>query len=123
MHDDDMRDVINQAKLATGSTACAADSPSFSPRASLHVCEKTQLVLKDVALPNTIQDVCRDSRLDACVIDFFRGRAARISGAGERETPNLFPICTGGGADQGHLHMSRRDRYAQAQQPESSTVG
>ena len=121
MLDDDMRDIINQAKLAFGATTCADESPTLSPTSSLRVYDGTQLVFKDNASPKTIEDVCRDSRLEDCVIDLFRRRTHRNNGAAERQTPVLSPS-TWGGADQDHLDMIWRDRYAQAQ-PNFSAVG
>jgi predicted pyridoxine 5'-phosphate oxidase superfamily flavin-nucleotide-binding protein len=77
---DDVRLIIERAKLAFVATTSADGSPNLSPKGSLRVYDDDHLIFMDIASPNTIANLHRDPRLEICVVDFFRRRGYRLKG-------------------------------------------
>lgn len=76
----DVRMIIEQAKLAFVATTSADGSPNLSPKASLRVYDDDHLIFMDIASPNTTANLRRDRRLEICVVDAFRRRGYRLKG-------------------------------------------
>lgn len=87
MLNDDVRDIIEKAKLAFVATVAADGSPNLSPKGSLRVYDDNHVAFMDIASPDTIENLRRDPRLEICVIDFFRRRGYRFKGTAELIPP------------------------------------
>jgi uncharacterized protein len=84
----DVRLIVEQAKLAFVATTSADGSPNLSPKGSLRVYDDHRLIFMDIASPNTIANLHRDPRLEICVVDFFRRRGYRLKGNASLVAPD-----------------------------------
>jgi predicted pyridoxine 5'-phosphate oxidase superfamily flavin-nucleotide-binding protein len=84
----DVRLIIDQAKLAFVATTSDDGSPNLSPKASLRVYDDDHLIFMDIASPNTIANLRRDPRLEICVVDVFRRRGYRLKGEATLVAPD-----------------------------------
>ena len=87
MLNDDVRDIIDAAKLTFVATVSGDGSPNLSPKGSVRVYDDEHLVFMDIASPNTIANLRIDPRLEICVVDFHRRRGYRFKGTAEIVTP------------------------------------
>ncbi|MGV9803079.1 pyridoxamine 5'-phosphate oxidase family protein [Mycobacterium sp. NPDC003449] len=81
--DDDMRDIVNSAKLAFVATVNPDGSPNLSPKGSVRVYDDDQVAFMDIASPGTIANLSANNRMEIAVIDFLRRRGYRFSGTAE----------------------------------------
>lgn len=79
----DMRKIIDSAKLAFVATVCEDGSPNLSPQGSLLVYDDNHLVFMNMASPTTAANLRRDPRLEVNVIDFLLRRGYRFKGTAE----------------------------------------
>lgn len=79
----DMRGIVDSAKLAFVATVCADGSPNLSPKGSLIVYDDDHLVFMNMASPTTVANLRRDPRLEVNVVDFLRRRGYRFKGTAE----------------------------------------
>ncbi len=77
----DVRDIVESAKLCFAATICPDGSPSLSPKGSLRVWDDEHVVFMDIDSPNTIANLRRDPRMEINVIDFIKRRGYRLKGA------------------------------------------
>jgi predicted pyridoxine 5'-phosphate oxidase superfamily flavin-nucleotide-binding protein len=87
MLNNDIREIIEKAKLAFVATVCADGSPNLSPKGSLRVYDDSRLVFMDIASPTTMENLRRDPRLEVCVVDFFSRRGYRFKGRAQFAAP------------------------------------
>ncbi|MEU7767687.1 pyridoxamine 5'-phosphate oxidase family protein [Nocardia sp. NPDC049190] len=80
---DDMRDIIDSAKLSFAATICADGSPNLSPKGSVRVYDDEHLIFMDINSPETVANLRRDPRMEICSIDFIRRRGYRFKGTAE----------------------------------------
>ena len=84
----DMRDIVESAKLAFVATVCEDGSPNLSPKGSLVVYDDAdQLVFMNMASPATVANLRRDPRLEVNVVDFLLRRGYRFKGTAELRGP------------------------------------
>jgi uncharacterized protein len=84
---EDMRRIVDGAKLAFVATVCEDGSPNLSPKGSLLVYDDDQLIFMNMASPTTVQNLRRDPRLEVNVVDFLLRRGYRFKGTGELRGP------------------------------------
>jgi predicted pyridoxine 5'-phosphate oxidase superfamily flavin-nucleotide-binding protein len=80
---DDMRSIVDSAKLAFVATVCEDGSPNLSPKGSLRVYDDNHLTFIHQASPTTVANLRRDPRLEVNVVDFLLGRGYRFKGRAE----------------------------------------
>lgn len=80
---DDMKAIVESAKLCFAATICEDGSPNLSPKGSLRVWDDEHLVFMDIASPNTVANLKRDPRIEINVIDFVKRRGYRFKGVAE----------------------------------------
>lgn len=80
---EDMRNIVESAKLCFAATICADGSPNLSPKGSLRVLDDRRLVFMDIDSPNTVENVRADGRMEINVIDFIKRRGYRFKGTAE----------------------------------------
>lgn len=80
---DDMRAIVDSAKLAFVATVCEDGSPNLSPKGSLRVYDDDHLVFINQASPATVANLRRDPRLEVNVVDFLLRRGYRFKGRAE----------------------------------------
>lgn len=78
--DQDMRDIVDSAKLSFAATICADGSPNLSPKGSLRVYDDQHLIFMDIDSPNTVENLRRDPRIEINVVDVFRRKGYRFKG-------------------------------------------
>lgn len=85
--DDDMRLIVESAKLAFVATVCEDGSPNLSPKESLLVYGDDHLVFMHMASPTTVADLRRDPRIEVNVVDFLKRRGYRFKGTAQLRPP------------------------------------
>lgn len=85
--DQDMRDVIDSAKLAFVATVNPDGSPNLSPKGSVRVYDDSHVAFMDIASPATIANLSMNPRIEIAVVDFLRRRGYRFSGTAEVHRP------------------------------------
>jgi len=85
--DDDMRLIVESAKLAFVATVCEDGSPNLSPKESLLVYGDDHLVFMHMASPSTVADLRRDPRIEVNVVDFLKRRGYRFKGTAQLRPP------------------------------------
>jgi predicted pyridoxine 5'-phosphate oxidase superfamily flavin-nucleotide-binding protein len=84
---EDMRRIVDSAKLAFVATVCEDGSPNLSPKGSLLVYDDDQLIFMNMASPTTVKNLRHDPRLEVNVVDFLLRRGYRFKGTGELRGP------------------------------------
>lgn len=87
MLDEDMRRIVDSAKLGFVATICADGSPNLSPKGTVRVYDDDHLVFLNQASPNTVANLRRDPRLEINVVDFLKRRGYRFKGTAELRLP------------------------------------
>jgi predicted pyridoxine 5'-phosphate oxidase superfamily flavin-nucleotide-binding protein len=77
---EDMRSIVESAKLGFVATVCEDGSPNLSPKGSVLVYDDEHLVFMDMASPNTVANLRRDPRVEINVVDFLKRRGYRFKG-------------------------------------------
>lgn len=85
--DEDMRTIVESAKLGFVATICDDGSPNLSPKGTVRVYDDDHLAFMDQASPTTIANLRRDPRLEVNVVDFLRRRGYRFKGTAELRPP------------------------------------
>lgn len=85
--DQDMRAIVDGAKLGFVATICADGSPNLSPKGTIRVWDDDHLVFLNQASPNTVANLRRDPRLEVNVVDFLKRRGYRFKGTAELRGP------------------------------------
>ena len=85
--DDDMRSIVESARLSFVATVCPDGSPNLSPKGSVRVYDDEHLAFMDIASPNTIENLRHDPRIEINSIDVFRRRGYRFKGTAEFREP------------------------------------
>ncbi|MFD1931133.1 MULTISPECIES: pyridoxamine 5'-phosphate oxidase family protein [Nonomuraea] len=85
--DDDMRLIVDSARLSFVATVCPDGSPNLSPKGSMRVYDDEHIAFMDIASPNTVANLERDPRIEINSIDFFRRRGYRFKGTAEFREP------------------------------------
>ncbi|GGO68478.1 pyridoxamine 5'-phosphate oxidase family protein [Nonomuraea cavernae] len=85
--DDDMRLIVETARLSFVATVCPDGSPNLSPKGSMRVYDDAHLAFMDIASPNTVANLRRDPRIEVNSIDFLRRRGYRFKGTAELREP------------------------------------
>ncbi|GAA1206807.1 pyridoxamine 5'-phosphate oxidase family protein [Pseudonocardia alaniniphila] len=85
--DEDVRSVVEQARLSFVATIDPDGSPSLSPKASVRVYDDTHVAFMDINSPGTIANLQHDNRLEINSVDFLRRRGYRIKGHAEFRDP------------------------------------
>lgn len=85
--DQDMRDIVDSAKLGFVATICPDGSPNLSPKGTVRVWDEDHLVFLNQASPNTVANLRRDPRLEINVVDFLKRRGYRFKGTAELRLP------------------------------------
>lgn len=80
---DDMRDIVDSAKLSFAATVCEDGSPNLSPKASVRVYDDDHLIFMNIDSPHTVENLRRDPRMEINSIDFIRRRGYRFKGTAE----------------------------------------
>ncbi|WP_433605182.1 pyridoxamine 5'-phosphate oxidase family protein [Dactylosporangium sp. CA-139114] len=80
---EDMRKIIESARLAFVATVCEDGFPNLSPKGSLRVYDDDHLVFMNMASPTTVANLRRDPRLEVNVVDFLLRRGYRFRGSAE----------------------------------------
>ncbi len=80
---EDMRNIVDSAKLAFVATVCEDGSPNLSPKGSVRVYDDDHLVFMDMASPSTVANLRRDPRVEINVVDFLKRRGYRFKGTAE----------------------------------------
>lgn len=80
---DDMRAIVDSAKLAFVATVCEDGSPNLSPKGSLRVYDDDHVAFMHMASPTTVGNLRRDPRVEINVVDFLRRRGYRFKGTAE----------------------------------------
>jgi predicted pyridoxine 5'-phosphate oxidase superfamily flavin-nucleotide-binding protein len=88
MLDNDVRLIVDAAKLAFVATTSRDGSPNLSPKGSVRVYDDDHVVFMDIASPGTIANLHHDPRLEICVVDVFRRRGYRLKGTAVLLGPN-----------------------------------
>ncbi|MGH3182249.1 MAG: pyridoxamine 5'-phosphate oxidase family protein [Streptosporangiaceae bacterium] len=81
--DEDMRRIVDSAKLGFVATICEDGSPNLSPKGTVRVYDDDHLVFMNQASPATVANLRRDPRLEINVVDFLKRRGYRFKGVGE----------------------------------------
>ena len=81
--DDDMRAIVDSAKLGFVATICDDGSPNLSPKGTVRVYDDDHLVFLHQASPGTVANLRRDPRLEINVVDFLKRRGYRFKGTAE----------------------------------------
>ncbi|OBB81169.1 pyridoxamine 5'-phosphate oxidase [Mycobacterium colombiense] len=77
---EDMRSIVDSAKLGFVATVCEDGSPNISPKGSILVYDDQHLIFMDMASPNTMANLRRDPRVEVNVVDFRKRRGYRFKG-------------------------------------------
>jgi uncharacterized protein len=85
--DQDMRNIIDSAKLAFVATVNPDGSPNLSPKGSVRVYDESHVAFMDIASPATIANLSVNPRIEIAVVDFLRRRGYRFSGTAEVHRP------------------------------------
>ncbi|MEV0144671.1 MULTISPECIES: pyridoxamine 5'-phosphate oxidase family protein [unclassified Nonomuraea] len=85
--DDDMRLIVDSARLSFVATVCPDGSPNLSPKGSMRVYDDEHIAFMDIASPSTVANLERDPRIEINSIDFFRRRGYRFKGTAEFHDP------------------------------------
>jgi predicted pyridoxine 5'-phosphate oxidase superfamily flavin-nucleotide-binding protein len=85
--DEDMRSIVDSAKLGFVATVCADGSPNLSPKGTVRVYDDDHLVFLNQASPGTVANLRRDPRLEINVVDFLKRRGYRFKGTAEFHGP------------------------------------
>ena len=85
--DNDMRDIVDSAKLAFVATVNPDGSPNLSPKGSVRVYDDDHVAFMDIASPATIANLLVNPRIEIAVVDFLRRRGYRFSGTAELHQP------------------------------------
>jgi hypothetical protein len=75
----DMEAIVRQAILSFVATANADGTPNLSPKASLTI-RDDELYFADIASPQTIMNLKRNSAVEINVVDIFQRRGYRFTG-------------------------------------------
>ena len=81
--DEDMRRIVDSAKLGFVATVCEDGSPNLSPKGSVLVYDDDHLVFMHMASPTTVANLRRDPRIEINVVDFLKRRGYRFKGTAE----------------------------------------
>jgi uncharacterized protein len=81
--DDDMREIVESARLSFVATVCPDGSPNLSPKGSMRVYDDEHIAFMDIASPGTIANLAHDNRIEINSIDFVRRRGYRFKGTAE----------------------------------------
>ncbi|WP_228781243.1 pyridoxamine 5'-phosphate oxidase family protein [Nocardia cyriacigeorgica] len=85
--DEDMRRIVDRAKLAFVATVRPDNSPSVSPKGSVRVYDDQHLVFMDIASPGTVANLAQNPGIDIAVVDFVARRGYRFTGLAEFRDP------------------------------------
>jgi predicted pyridoxine 5'-phosphate oxidase superfamily flavin-nucleotide-binding protein len=85
--DNDMRDIVDSAKLGFVATVNPDNSPNLSPKGSVRVYDDDHVAFMDIASPATIANLSANPRIEIAVVDFLRRRGYRFSGTAELHQP------------------------------------
>lgn len=85
--DEDMRRIVDRAKLAFVATVRPDNSPSVSPKGSVRVYDDQHLVFMDIASPGTVANLAQNPGIDIAVVDFIARRGYRFTGLAEFRDP------------------------------------
>ncbi|OBF33670.1 pyridoxamine 5'-phosphate oxidase [Mycobacterium sp. ACS1612] len=85
--DNDMRGIVDSAKLGFVATVNPDGSPNLSPKASLRVYDDNHIAFMDIASPGTVANLSLNPRIEIAVVDFLRRRGYRFSGSAELHQP------------------------------------
>ena len=85
--DNDMRDIVDSAKLGFVATVNPDGSPNLSPKGSIRVYDDDHVAFMDIASPGTIANLSVNPRIEIAVVDFLRRRGYRFSGTAELHQP------------------------------------
>ncbi|MFI6790055.1 pyridoxamine 5'-phosphate oxidase family protein [Nonomuraea sp. NPDC050383] len=85
--DDDMRLIVDSARLSFVATVCPDGSPNLSPKGSMRVYDDEHIAFMDIASPTTVANLEHDPRIEINSIDFFRRRGYRFKGTAEFRDP------------------------------------
>ncbi|GAA0379613.1 sugar ABC transporter substrate-binding protein [Acrocarpospora corrugata] len=85
--DDDMRRIVETARLSFVATVCSDGSPNLSPKGSMRVYDDGHIAFMDIASPNTVGNLQHDPRIEVNSIDFLRRRGYRFKGVAEFRDP------------------------------------
>ncbi|OBF84412.1 pyridoxamine 5'-phosphate oxidase [Mycobacterium sp. 852002-51759_SCH5129042] len=85
--DEDMRSIVDSAKLGFVATVCADGSPNLSPKGTVRVYDDDHLVFLNQASPGTVANLRRDPRLEINVVDFLKRCGYRFKGTAEFHGP------------------------------------
>jgi predicted pyridoxine 5'-phosphate oxidase superfamily flavin-nucleotide-binding protein len=81
--DNDMRQIVDSAKLSFAATVCEDGSPNLSPKGSMRVYDDDHLAFMDIASPGTIENLGRNPTIEVNSIDFLRRRGYRFKGTAQ----------------------------------------
>ncbi|WP_277829520.1 pyridoxamine 5'-phosphate oxidase family protein [Speluncibacter jeojiensis] len=85
--DDDMRMIVEDARLSFVATVCPDGSPNLSPKGSMRVRDDEHIAFMDIASPGTMANLAHDNRIEINSIDFMRRRGYRFKGTAEFREP------------------------------------
>lgn len=85
--DNDMREIVANARLSFIATVDPDGSPNLSPKGSVRVYDDQHLAFMDIDSPGTMANIARHSRIEINSIDFLRRRGYRFKGTAEFREP------------------------------------
>jgi predicted pyridoxine 5'-phosphate oxidase superfamily flavin-nucleotide-binding protein len=84
---EDMREIVESARLSFVATVCPDGSPNLSPKGSMRVYDDEHIAFMDIASPGTMANLAQDNRIEINSVDFLRRRGYRFKGTAELRGP------------------------------------
>lgn len=78
--DQDMRHIIESARMGFVATVCPDGSPNLSPKGSVAVWDDEHLCFANIASPTTIENLAHNPRIELNVVYFLARRGYRFKG-------------------------------------------